>query len=51
MTDFPFEQSVLLMPQFCFFILSKKEEGSEITVKVAQVPNQNMLKLRRIEQA
>ena len=35
MTSFPQEKGVILMPQFCFFVLSKTREAGEITVKVA----------------
>jgi len=49
MTDLPSEQKVILMPQFCFMVVSKKQVDDEIVVKVVQVPNQDMLNIRKVE--
>ena len=44
---------VLLLPQFCYMVISKSydKENKVIKVKVTQVPYQEQLKLREIEQS
>jgi hypothetical protein len=37
------------MPQFCFMVISKEIQEDQITIKVVQIPYQNMLKLRPVE--
>lgn len=49
--QFPAEKQVLLLPQFCFMVIAKEQKEDQITIKVLQMPHQNMLKLRQIQQS
>ena len=48
---YPEEQQVLLLPEFCFMVVAKEQKEDQITIKVLQMPHQDMLKLRQIQQS